>query len=75
VKVIGAGFGRTGTTSLKAALEELGFGPCYHMMEVFAHPEHADWEGVLGGFEATVDWPACTFYEELMERHPRRRCS
>jgi hypothetical protein len=82
VKVIGAGFGRTGTWSLKAALEELGFGPCYHMTEVFAHPGHADfwlsawrkepvdWEGVLGGYEATVDWPACTFYEELMERNP-----
>lgn len=82
MKVIGAGFGRTGTTSLKAALETLGFGPCYHMTEVFAHPEHADfwisawrgepadWESVLGGYEAAVDWPACTFYEELMERHP-----
>ncbi len=82
MKVIGAGFGRTGTTSLKAALETLGFGPCYHMTEVFAHPEHAafwlsawrrepaDWDGVLGNYEATVDWPACTFYEELMLRHP-----
>jgi hypothetical protein len=85
VKVIGAGFGRTGTWSLKAALEVLGFGPCYHMTEVFAHPGHADfwssawrgepvdWEGVLGGYEATVDWPACTFYEELMERHPEAK--
>jgi hypothetical protein len=82
VKVIGAGFGRTGTMSLKVALETLGFDPCYHMTEVFAHPEHtgfwisawrrepADWDGVLGGYEAAVDWPACTFYEELMERHP-----
>ena len=82
MKVIGAGFGRTGTWSLKAALETLGFGPCYHMTEVFAHPEHADfwtsawrnepvdWEGVLGSYESTVDWPACTFYEELLERHP-----
>jgi hypothetical protein len=82
VKVIGAGFGRTGTASLKAALETLGFGPCYHMMEVFRHPEHADfweaawrgepvdWNSVLGDYEATVDWPACTFYEELLERHP-----
>jgi len=85
VKVIGAGFGRTGTLSLKVALEELGFGPCYHMTEVFAHPEHTsfwlsawrgepvDWEGVLGGYEAAVDWPACTFYEELMERHPEAK--
>ena len=67
---------------MKAALERLGFDPCYHMTEVFAHPAHADfwvaawygepvdWEGVLGGYEATVDWPACTFYEELMRRHP-----
>jgi hypothetical protein len=82
VKVIGAGFGRTGTMSLKVALETLGFGPCYHMIEVFEHPEHVefwqgawrgepvDWDGFLGGYEATVDWPACTFYEELLQRHP-----
>ena len=82
MKVIGAGFGRTGTASLQSALGELGFGPCYHMFEVFTNPGHADfwraawrgepadWDGVLGGYEATVDWPACTFYEELMERNP-----
>jgi Sulfotransferase domain len=82
MQVIGAGFGRTGTASLKAALEELGFGPCYHMIEVFEHPEHADvwvaawrgelvdWDGFLADYEAAVDWPACTFYEELLERHP-----
>jgi hypothetical protein len=82
VKVVGAGFRRTGTMSLKAALEELGFGPCYHMIEVFEHPEHVgfweaawkgepvDWNDFLGGYEATVDWPACTFYEELLQRHP-----
>src|SRR3954451_14109512 len=40
LEVIGAGFGRTGTMSLKVALETLGFGPCYHMSEVFANPEH-----------------------------------
>jgi hypothetical protein len=85
LKVIGAGFGRTGTMSLKAALERLGFGPCYHMTEVFGHPEHnrfwvsswrgepADWEGVLGNYGAAVDWPACTFYEELLERNPDAR--
>jgi len=82
VNVIGAGFGRTGTASLKAALETLGFVPCYHMYEVFEHPQHADfwgaawrgepvdWDSILGGYEATVDWPACTFYRELLERHP-----
>ena len=85
MKVIGAGFGRTGTMSLKVALETLGFDPCYHMTEVFAHPGHADfwssawrgepvdWERAIGGYEATVDWPGCTFYEELMERHPEAR--
>jgi hypothetical protein len=85
MKLIGAGFGRTGTMSLKVALETLGFDPCYHMTEVFAHPEHtgfwisawreepADWDGVLGEYEAAVDWPACTFYEELMERHPHAK--
>ena len=85
MKVIGAGLGRTGTASLKEALEELGFGPCYHMIEVFEHPEHVgfweaawrgepvDWDGLLGGYEAAVDWPACTFYEELLQRHPDAR--
>jgi hypothetical protein len=85
MKVIGAGFGRTGTMSLKVALETLGFGPCYHMTEVFEHPEHADfwqaawrgepvdWDGFLEGYEAAVDWPACTFYDELFQRHPDAR--
>ncbi len=82
LEVIGAGFGRTGTKSMKAALEELGFGPCYHMSELFRHPEHmeqwraamrgepVDWERVLGDYRATVDWPGCTFYGELLERNP-----
>jgi hypothetical protein len=42
IEVIGAGFGRTGTMSLKVALEDLGFGPCYHMTEVFDQPKHAE---------------------------------
>ena len=82
MKIIGAGFGRTGTTSLKAALETLGFGPSYHLTEVFTHPEHGrfweaarrgervDWAGFLSGHEITVDWPACAFYAELMEAFP-----
>jgi hypothetical protein len=82
VKVIGAGFGRTGTMSLKVALETLGFGPCYHMIEVFEHPEHpslwqgawrgepTDWDTFLRGYESVVDWPACSFYEPLMQRYP-----
>jgi hypothetical protein len=82
IEVIGAGFGRTGTMSLKVALEELGFGPCYHMIELFGHPEHVelweaavegrpvDWEELFDGYRATSDWPACSFYKELMERYP-----
>jgi hypothetical protein len=82
MRVIGAGFGRTGTTSLKAALGELGFGPSYTLGEVFAHPEHValweaarrgdevDWEGFLAGYEVAVDWPACSFYAELMQAFP-----
>jgi hypothetical protein len=82
LKVIGAGFGRTGTLSLQAALEELGFSCCYHMTEVFAHPEHAavwsatrrgepvDWDALFAGYQAAVDWPPCAFYRELMDRYP-----
>lgn len=82
LKVVGAGFGRTGTMSLKVALEELGFGPCYHMIELFGHPEHAalweaasqgkpvDWEEIFSGYRATTDWPACSFYRELTKRYP-----
>ena len=50
LKIIGAGFGRTGTMSLKVALEELGFSPCYHMIEVFERPaDIAVWEGAAVG--------------------------
>ncbi len=82
MKIIGAGFGRTGTTSLKAALETLGFGPSYRLDEVFKHPEHVgfweaawrgervDWEGFFSGYGVAVDWPAFPFYRELMEAFP-----
>lgn len=85
MKVIGAGFGRTGTMSLKVALKELGFGPCYHMSEVFEHPEHVplweaaargepvDWEELLAGYQSTADWPGCTFYKELMKVYPEAK--
>jgi len=85
LKVIGAGFGRTGTLSLKAALEELGFAPCYHMVEVFQNPddvdqweaasrgEPVDWEAFLADYQATVDWPGCAFYKELMLVYPEAK--
>jgi hypothetical protein len=82
MRVIGAGFGRTGTMSLKAALEELGFGPCHHMLDLLEHHERAglwqaaldgegvDWDEVLAGYASTVDWPGATFYAQLAERYP-----
>jgi len=82
LELIGAGLGRTGTMSLKFALEQLGFGPCHHMIELIQHPETAslweraaageavDWEEVLAGYRAAVDWPACHFYRELAARYP-----
>ena len=82
MKVIGAGFGRTGTLSLKVALEELGFGPCYHMTELINRPRHAtfwqqaihrqpvDWRAFFQPYQSTVDWPGCTFYRELMAVYP-----
>ena len=85
LEIIGAGFGRTGTLSLKSALETLGFAPCYHMTEVFAHPEHAsvwheaadgaptDWQAFLGPYRASVDWPGCYFWRELMAAFPNAK--
>jgi hypothetical protein len=82
VKVVGAGFGRTGTLSLKYALEMLGFDKCYHMMEVQFHPEHVaiwrqaargepiDWHSLFDGYQATVDWPSCNFWREQLEAYP-----
>jgi hypothetical protein len=81
LKVIGAGLGRTGTLSLKLALEQLGFGPCYHMSEVFKNPEapgwwidaadgDPDWAKIFAGYNATVDWPNATFYAELADAYP-----
>ena len=75
LEVIGAGFGRTGTLSLKLALERLGFVKCYHMTEVFQHPEHVpmwaaahrgepvDWERLYEGYRASVDWPSCNLWQ------------
>jgi hypothetical protein len=81
MKVIGTGLGRTGTYSLKLALEQLGFGPCHHMVEVFMHPESVplwmdagagrpDWNAIFAGYQALVDFPGCKFWRELMDHYP-----
>ena len=83
LSLIGAGFGRTGTLSLKLALEQLGVGRCYHMMEVLGNPGHAaqwhaaakggrvDWDSLFDGYEAAVDWPASYFWRDLIKHFPQ----
>ena len=81
MKVIGAGLPRTGTLSQKVALEMLGFGPCYHMVNVLtnlplagqwerAMDGDADWDEIFGEHESTVDWPGAFFYRELADAYP-----
>ncbi len=86
LSVIGAGFGRTGTMSLKLALEQLGFGPCFHMMEFFSAANGealkarweevafaanpVDWDGVFAGYRSTVDWPSAAYWRQLADRYP-----
>ncbi|HWC33412.1 MAG TPA: sulfotransferase [Mycobacteriales bacterium] len=82
LQVVGAGLGRTGTNSLKLALEKLLGEPCYHMLEVFQRPEHVDkwasaydgtppdWEQLYAGFGATVDWPSGPFWAPIAEAYP-----
>lgn len=82
LSVIGAGLGRTGTLSLKLALEQLGFAPCYHMVEVFKDPQAPDfwaaaaersppdWEVIFEGYRASVDWPGARFWRELADAYP-----
>ena len=82
LKIIGAGFGRTGTNSLKLALETLESTPCHHMLEVFprenhinwfhdkAHGNNIDWDAVYENFGSAVDWPTSAYYQELAEYYP-----
>ena len=82
LRVVGAGLGRTGTHSLKVALEQLLGAPCYHMYEVLGKPDaiatwHAaargempDWNAFLDGYAAAVDWPAAAFWREILAANP-----
>lgn len=85
LSVIGAGFGRTGTLSIKAALESLGFGPCYHMEQVFESDEQLrrwrdiaagappDWHEVFADYRSTVDWPGTLYWRQLAGTYPDAR--
>lgn len=81
LSVIGVGLGRTGTASLKVALEHLGFGPCYHMAEAMKSREaqglwidaangSPDWDKIFDGYGSTTDYPACNYWRELADRYP-----
>lgn len=82
LRVIGAGLGRTGTFSLKSALEKLGQGRCYHMADLYQTPEHVplwlsaaagepvEYERLFEGYRSCVHWPGCSLYEKLMARFP-----
>lgn len=82
LKVVGAGIGRTGTHSLKVALEQLLGGPCHHMVEVFAHQDEVpvwtaaidgkeiDWGELMKPYVALVDWPGGAFWPELSAANP-----
>ena len=82
LEVIGSGFGRTGTKSLKEALEQIGFAPCHHMHEIVTHPEQVahwqaiaankpvNWDDVFAGYRSQVDWPGAHVWRELSEAYP-----
>lgn len=81
LKVIGAGYPRTGTSSLKLALEQLGFGRCHHMREIIMDPPsaalwvqaaegHPDWERIFEGYQSCTDAPGCSFWRELADYYP-----
>ncbi|KAI9019133.1 hypothetical protein DFJ74DRAFT_207965 [Hyaloraphidium curvatum] len=85
LRVIGSGWGRTGTASLKEALEILGFGPCHHMIEVIGRNMFSDWIGVFRdvkhggepklddvfkGYKSQCDLPGCLVYEQILRRNP-----
>ncbi|MGB5319043.1 sulfotransferase family protein, partial [Eudoraea sp.] len=82
ISIIGAGVGRTGTYSLRLAINQLGFGPCHHMEEVLknmdiqvplwseALKENANWGAIYDGFNSAVDWPTAGFFRELIKEYP-----
>jgi hypothetical protein len=82
LKVIGVGVGRTGTYSLKLALNQLGLGPCHHMEEVLHNMDRQvplwnaavdgqpDWGAIYDGYDSAVDWPTAGFFRELLEANP-----
>jgi hypothetical protein len=85
LKVIGTGFGRTGTDSMREALNILGFGPCHHMREVndneeqkrlwraLARGENSGWDPLFAGYNSCVDWPSAYYWRQLIQIYPEAK--
>jgi len=85
LKVIGAGFGRTGTDSMRTALDMLGLGPCHHMRALIEDPAlkakwrqraaygTPDWPDIFSGFSSTLDWPSAHYWPELIQAFPEAK--
>ncbi|MGB5653247.1 MAG: sulfotransferase family protein [Robiginitalea sp.] len=82
ISIIGAGVGRTGTYSLRLAINQLGYGPCHHMEEVLKNMDvqvplwsetlkgNTNWSAIYKGFKSAVDWPTAGFFRELLKEYP-----
>ena len=85
IEIIGAGLGRTGTYTLKVALEQLGFSRCYHMTDLLSHPKQVlhwhelkdsgktNWQELFGDCRAVVDYPGCLYYREIKAAYPEAK--
>jgi hypothetical protein len=86
LEVIGVGLHRTGSLSVKVALERLGFGPGYHGFEYLGRPDHVplwqeaidndgdiEWDRIFGGYQTAFDWPMLYFWEKVVAAHPDAR--
>ncbi|MFI0450328.1 sulfotransferase family protein [Actinomadura sp. 6N118] len=86
LKLINTGLGRTGTTSLKGALDRLGYGPCFHMFDIIGDEariaewekvvcdgQDPDWEALFAGYTSAVDGPPAVYYREMMNAFPEAK--
>lgn len=82
IKVIGLGMGRTGTSSLKLALQKLGYGACYHMKDLINNPAdvrywkeidrygETNWQSLFGNYQSAVDFPTIGYYKDILRAYP-----
>jgi hypothetical protein len=84
LKIVGSGLGRTGTKSMQTALTMLGYGPCHHMIEVFAHPDSVplwieagagrpEWDRIFADYNSMVDYPGAFYWRQLAAHYPNAK--